>query len=57
MSEVDLLELTGDDPQNPTFSLPCREVFKRGQKKIEVIGPFPELIEEIAQVHRDYWKK
>lgn len=57
MSEVDLLELTGDDPQNPTFSLPCREVFKRGQKKIEVIGPFPELVEEIAQVHRDYWKK
>ena len=55
MSEKDLLAHTGADPQNPTFDLPCREVFARGQKKIEVVGPFPELVEEIAGVHEGYW--
>lgn len=55
MTEKDLLTQTGADPQNPTFDLPCREVFARGQKEIEVAGPFPELIEEIAEVHKGYW--
>ena len=34
-------------PENPTLSLPCREVFARGQKDIVVEGPFPELESEI----------
>ncbi|WP_454191615.1 nucleoside deaminase [Paenibacillus sp. Marseille-Q7038] len=55
ISEKDLLALTGDDPQNPTFDLPCREIFARGQKRIEVIGPFPELADEIAAVHEGFW--
>lgn len=55
MSEKTLLRLTGCDEQNPTFDLPCREVFSRGQKEINVIGPFPELEEEAAEVHRNYW--
>lgn len=57
MSEKDLLAQTGADPQNPTFDLPCREVFKRGQKHIEVEGPFPELVKEIVQVHQGYWNR
>ena len=57
MTEKDLLSHTGADPQNPTFDLPCREVFARGQKKIQVEGPFPELVEEIAEVHKGYWNK
>ena len=32
MSEKDLLAHTGADPQNPTFDLPCREVFARGME-------------------------
>lgn len=55
MSEKDLLSCTGSDPQNPTFDLPCREVFARGQKDIQVAGPFPELVDEIVEVHKDYW--
>jgi tRNA(Arg) A34 adenosine deaminase TadA len=55
MSEHDLLNLTGSHPQNPTFSLPCREVFARGQKEITVIGPFPELTAAVMQVHQGYW--
>ncbi len=57
MTEKDLLAQTGADPQNPTFDLPCREVFARGQKNIEVVGPFPELVEEIAEVHKGYWNR
>ena len=33
MTERRLLELTGSNEQNPTFDLPCREVFSRGQKR------------------------
>lgn len=57
ISEKRLLELTGDDEQNPTFDLPCREVFARGQKDIKVEGPFPEVENEVVEVHKDYWNK
>ena len=56
MSERRLLALTGNDDQNPTFDLPCREVFARGQRPVEVAGPFPELEQEAAQVHQGYWQ-
>jgi len=56
ISEERLLTLTGDNEQNPTFNLPCREVFSKGQKQITVIGPFPELEDEIVAVHEGYWK-
>jgi len=56
ISEKTLLKLTGSDAQNPTFDLPCREVFSRGQKDIKVIGPFPELAAATAEVHQNYWK-
>lgn len=42
LSESRLLELTADDPENPTFDLPCREVIDRGQRDIEVLGPLLE---------------
>lgn len=54
--ETTLLALTGDNPQNPTMSLSCREVFAAGQKDIEVVGPFPEMEEELMDVHKGYWK-
>lgn len=56
MTERRLLELTGDHEENPTMDLPCRRVFAAGQKSIEVIGPVPEVEEEIAALHRDFWK-
>jgi tRNA(Arg) A34 adenosine deaminase TadA len=55
MTERRLLQLTGSHEQNPTFDLPCREVFAKGQKAIEVVGPFPEIEEEAAAVHIGYW--
>ena len=56
MTEKRLLELTGSDEQNPTFDLPCWEVFACGQKDIQVIGPIPAVEEEAAEVHKGYWK-
>ena len=53
LSEHALLGLTGDHPENPTFSLPCREVFARGQRHIEVLGPMLE--DEAAAPHAGFW--
>ena len=50
-----LLALTGDHPENPTLALPCREVFARGQKSIEVTGPVPEVADEMVETHRGFW--
>jgi tRNA(Arg) A34 adenosine deaminase TadA len=55
--ETALLALTGDHPENPTLSLPCREVFARGQKPIEVIGPVPEVADELVATHRGFWQR
>ena len=57
ISERSLLELTGNHPENPTLDLPCREVFARGQKAIEVVGPVPEMHDEIVALHRDFWAR
>ena len=54
--EKALLAITGDHPENPTLSLPCREVFARGQKKIEVIGPVAEVADEMVATHRGFWE-
>jgi tRNA(Arg) A34 adenosine deaminase TadA len=53
LSEVELLVLTGDNAENPTLSLPCREVFARGQRRVAVVGPLLEA--EAAAVHAGFW--
>ena len=54
MSETQLLQITGKHAENPTLDLPCREVFARGQKALQVTGPVPGMDEEIAAVHRAF---
>ena len=53
MAETDLLAITGNHPENPTMTLPCRVVFESGQREIEVIGP--ALVEESIAVHEGFW--
>jgi len=55
MSEARLAELTGDNPENLTMSLPCRQVLAAGQREVEVAGPFPELESEILKAHEGFW--
>ncbi|PWT77150.1 MAG: nucleoside deaminase [Proteobacteria bacterium] len=54
LSETRLLSLTGNHPENPTLSLPCREVFARGQRAIQVVGPMIE--DEAAIPHLGFWR-
>ena len=56
-TETTLKKMTGDNKMNPTMNLPCRKVFKAGQKPIRVVGPFPELEDELVAPHRAFWKR
>jgi len=55
LAETGLLEFTGNDAENPTLDLPCREVFARGQRPIAVAGPL--LQDEAAVVHQGFWNQ
>jgi tRNA(Arg) A34 adenosine deaminase TadA len=55
LSEHRLRALTGDHPENPTLDLPCREVFGRGQRATEVVGPLLE--DEAAALHDGVWTR
>jgi tRNA(Arg) A34 adenosine deaminase TadA len=55
LSEAQLRAMTGNHPLNPTLDLPCRELFARGQRPIEVIGPCLE--DEAAAPHQGYWNQ
>jgi tRNA(Arg) A34 adenosine deaminase TadA len=56
IEEKALLAITGNHAENPTLDLPCRHVFGRGQKDIQVYGPVAETSESIAALHRRYWR-
>ena len=53
--ETALLALTGNHPENPTLSLPCRDVFARGQRPVEVVGPVPEVAQDMVATHKGFW--
>jgi tRNA(Arg) A34 adenosine deaminase TadA len=55
LSERRLGELTGDNPENRTQDLPCREIFKAGRWQVEVRGPFPEVEDEVLEPHLGFW--
>jgi tRNA(Arg) A34 adenosine deaminase TadA len=55
LSEHRLREITGNHPENPTLDLPCREVFRTGQRPTEVVGPLIE--DEAAEFHTGLWQK
>lgn len=56
VAETQLLALTGNHGANPTLNIPCRYVFDRGQKPIQVWGPIPEVEAEIIQLHQGFWQ-
>ncbi len=51
LSEEGLYAMTGDSPDK--LPLPCRDVFARGGRPVEVLGPAIE--EEARQVHVGFW--
>lgn len=52
LSQEGLYEMIGEDAEEVLY-LPCRELFGKGQKPIEVIGPVLE--EEARKVHEGFW--
>ena len=55
LSEHRLRSVTGNHPENPTLDLPCRDVFRTGQRPTEVVGPMLE--DEAEAVHEGAWGK
>lgn len=53
LPESGLRALTGDDPDIPTLSHPCRLVFAAGSRPVTVVGPL--LADEAAEPHRGFW--
>jgi tRNA(Arg) A34 adenosine deaminase TadA len=53
LSEAKLRAYTGNHPENPTLDLPCRNIFKAGQRPIAVIGPLLE--DEALSAHEGFW--
>jgi tRNA(Arg) A34 adenosine deaminase TadA len=53
LSEADLYAIIGHSPEH--LLLPCREVFARSQRPIEVHGPVSELEVEARAVHENFW--
>lgn len=57
-SEEDLNKLTGaGNGENMTMSLPCREVLKRGQKVVDVLGPVKLWEERVIKESGKWWKE
>jgi len=52
LSEGRLRELIGNEHEE-VINLPCRELFDRGNKFIQVVGPLLE--EEALKVHAGFW--
>lgn len=53
LSETDLYDIVGPSPEH--LLLPCREVFARTQRRVEVGGPARELEREARTVHQGFW--
>ncbi len=53
LSENELYTMVGESATE-VLALPCRELFARGKKPIQVIGPLFE--EEARLVHLGFWK-
>ena len=48
-----LAAMVKDLPEDSNLRLPCREVFARGGRRVEVSGP--HLVEQASAVHEGFW--
>ena len=55
MTEARLLQATGNHAENPTMSVSSRYVYDHCQKRVDLIGPVPEVEQEIMQVQHAFW--
>lgn len=55
LAQVDFYALVG--PSSGQLVLPCREVFARTGRPLEVVGPCPDLDTEARAVHAGFWAR
>ncbi len=53
LGEDELIRIVDAQEGIPTLALPCREVFARGGREVDVVGPVP--LPEAADVHAGFW--
>lgn len=53
LSEAALYEIVG--PSSDNLLLPCREVFARSDRAVQVLGPAEQLDTEARAVHAGFW--
>ena len=53
LNHEDLYSITGKNPDNPLLPIPCREIFARGDRRVEVSGP--HLTAQARAVHDGFW--
>ena len=53
LSEASLYAMIGSHAENETLRLPCRELFARSARPVEVVGPLIEA--EARLVHEGFW--
>ena len=53
LSSEGLSQLVDDGDGDSELALPCREVFGRGGRRVEVSGP--HLVQEASVVHEGFW--
>lgn len=56
LTELELLQATGNHAENPTMSVSSRYVFDHCQKDVELIGPVSDVIPEVAALQREFWR-
>lgn len=54
LSEVALYQIIGPSPDH--LLLPCRDVFARSERTVEVLGPADDLDDEARAVHQGFWQ-
>jgi tRNA(Arg) A34 adenosine deaminase TadA len=53
LGEDELIRIVRVHDSAPTLDLPSRELFSRGGRPVDVVGPVP--LPSAAEVHEDFW--
>jgi tRNA(Arg) A34 adenosine deaminase TadA len=53
LAQDDLYAITGRSSDRLLLPIPCREIFARGNRSVEVSGP--NLVEQALAVHEGFW--
>jgi tRNA(Arg) A34 adenosine deaminase TadA len=57
LTEQMLLQATGRHAENPTMSVSSRYVFDHCQKPVDLVGPVPEVADEVMALQAAFWQQ